>query len=106
MVVGTFYSPHTHNISFLRIQAERLDQRLTAAWPRTERADRALFVKLREAYVKSRYSRGYEITDAEVVWLGDRIEALGQIVEMVCNDRIAELEHTLAESLSAESAAK
>lgn len=106
LIVGTFYSPHTHNISFLRTQAERLDQRLVAAWPRTERADRALFVKLREAYVKARYSRRYEITEAELAWLSERAAALGTIVETVCDDRITELEDTLALSLNEERAAE
>lgn len=106
LIVGTFYSPHTHNISFLRTQAERLDQRLVEAWPRADRADRALFVRLREAYVKARYSRRYEIMDTELAWLGERVEALGAIVQAVCKDRIAELEQALALSLSEEPAAE
>ena len=56
LLVCTFYTPHVHNLGFLRTQAERIDPRLTYVWPRDNRKDRARFEKLREAYVKARYS--------------------------------------------------
>jgi hypothetical protein len=59
LLVCTLYSPHNHNIAFLRTQAERLDLRLVEAWPRELRKDRALFEKLKDAYVKARYSKHY-----------------------------------------------
>ncbi len=57
LLVCTFYTPHVHNLGFLRTQAERLDMRLVEAWPRERREDRARFEKLKEAYVKARYSK-------------------------------------------------
>ncbi|MGL3822179.1 nucleotidyltransferase and HEPN domain-containing protein [Sphingopyxis sp. R3-92] len=57
LLVCTFYTPHVHNLGFLRTQAERIDMRLLDAWPRETRADRARFEKLKEAYVKARYSK-------------------------------------------------
>jgi predicted nucleotidyltransferase/HEPN domain-containing protein len=57
LLVCTFYTPHNHNLAFLRTQAERLDLRLVDAWPRDTRKDRAMFEKLKEAYVKARYSK-------------------------------------------------
>jgi predicted nucleotidyltransferase/HEPN domain-containing protein len=57
LLVCTFYTPHVHNLAFLRTQAERIDMRLVDAWPRERRDDRALFEKLKEAYVKARYSK-------------------------------------------------
>src|SRR3546814_18974331 len=65
-----FRSPHVHNIRFLRTQAERLDRRLVYAWPTDTRRERALFEKLKEAYVKARYSKHYRISDEELIWLG------------------------------------
>jgi predicted nucleotidyltransferase len=56
LLVCTFYTPHVHNLGFLRTQAERLDMRLVDAWPRELKADRSRFEKLKEAYVKARYS--------------------------------------------------
>ena len=88
LLVCTFYTPHVHNLGFLRTQAERIDARLIDAWPRDNRADRARFEKLKEAYVKARYSKHYRISAEELAWLGERVEELGRIVMAVCNERI------------------
>lgn len=90
----TFYTPHRHNIAFLRSLADKLDQRLIAVWPRDDRRERALFTKLRDAYVKARYSKHYAITAEELDWLAARVEELGSVVLEVCLQRIAELKRT------------
>jgi len=92
LLVCTFYSPHVHNLGFLRTQAERIDMRLVDAWPRELKADRARFEKLKEAYVKARYSKHYRISEADLVWLAGRVEELGQAVHAICSERIAEME--------------
>jgi predicted nucleotidyltransferase/HEPN domain-containing protein len=94
LLVCTFYTPHVHNLAFLRTQAERIDPRLIEVWPRETRADRARFEKLKDAYVKARYSKHYRITEDELAWLGERVEALGQMVETICAERIEELERS------------
>lgn len=94
LLVSTFYTPHNHNLAFLRTQAERIDIRLVDAWPRTARKDRAMFEKLKEAYVKARYSKHYRISAEELAWLSERISELGSIVHVVCTDRISALEAT------------
>lgn len=97
LLVLTFYSPHTHNIAFLRSQAERHDPRMIEAWPREARADRARFEKLKEAYVKARYSKHFQIGADELTWLGERVEGLARIVKTICDERIARLERIVAE---------
>lgn len=97
LLVCTFYTPHVHNLAFLRTQAERVDPRLIDAWPRETKADRARFEKLKEAYIKARYSKHYRITEEELGWLGDRVAALASVVELVCRERIAALEATARE---------
>ena len=97
LLVVTFYTPHVHNIGFLRAQAERLDARLVHAWPRELRADRSRFEKLKEAYVKARYSKHYRITVKELEWLAERIEELGQAVHAVCIERLAALAEKVAQ---------
>jgi predicted nucleotidyltransferase/HEPN domain-containing protein len=92
LLVCTFYTPHVHNLGFLRTQAERIDARLVEAWPRETKADRSRFEKLKEAYVKARYSRHYRISEDELAWLSERIERLGQAVEVICAERIEALE--------------
>lgn len=94
LLVCTFYTPHNHNLAFLRTQAERLDLRLVDAWPRDGRKERAMFEKLKDAYVKARYSKHYRISAEELQWLGQRVEELGRIVHAVCTDRIAALAAT------------
>jgi HEPN domain-containing protein len=95
LLVCTFYTPHVHNLGFLRTQAERLDLRLVHAWPREQRRERAMFEKLKDAYVKARYSKHYRITSEELAWLGERVEDLGAIVHSICSERIAELEYAV-----------
>ena len=92
LLVCTLYTPHNHNIAFLRTHAERLDIRLVDAWPRELRKERALFEKLKEAYVKARYSKHYRITIEELDWLAERVEELGRIVHVVCMERIVALQ--------------
>jgi predicted nucleotidyltransferase/HEPN domain-containing protein len=92
LLVCTFYTPHVHNIGFLRTQAERIDRRLVHVWPKDGRRERAMFEKLKDAYVKARYSKHYRISAEELAWLGERVEELGQVVHAVCSDRIAMLE--------------
>jgi len=91
LLVVNFYTPHSHNIAFLRTQAEKLDRRLITVWPSDNRADRAKFTKLKDAYVKARYSKHYRISREELEWLAECVERLGQIVQAVCSERIADL---------------
>ena len=91
LLVCTFYTPHVHNLGFLRTQAERIDPRLTYVWPRDTRQDRARFEKLKEAYVKARYSKHYRITKDELEWLGEQVEELGRVVHEVCIERLEKL---------------
>ena len=96
LLVCTFYTPHVHNLGFLRTQAERLDRRLTYVWPTDTRKDRALFEKLKDAYVKARYSKHYRISDEELSWLAARVEDLGRVVQTICVERIQMLERSAA----------
>jgi predicted nucleotidyltransferase/HEPN domain-containing protein len=96
LLVCTFYTPHVHNLGFLRTQAERIDPRLIDVWPRDNRANRARFEKLKEAYVKARYSKHYRISAEELTWLGERAEELGRLVQVICEEHIAALERSAA----------
>lgn len=97
LLVCTFYTPHVHNLGFLRTQAERIDIRLVDAWPRETRADRGRFEKLKEAYVKARYSKHYRITEEELLWLAGCVEELGRAVHTICTERIAALEEKVSQ---------
>ncbi len=92
LLVCTFYTPHVHNLGFLRSQANLIDRRLMHVWPEDNRKQRAMFEKLKQAYVKARYSKHYRISEEELTWLGEQVEELGRVVHAVCSERIAELE--------------
>lgn len=96
LLVCTFYTPHVHNLGFLRTQAERIDMRLFDVWPREARRERAMFQKLKEAYVKARYSKNFRINEDELAWLGGRVENLGRVVEAICSARLEDLEQGAA----------
>jgi predicted nucleotidyltransferase len=96
LLVCTFYTPHVHNLAFLRTQAERLDRRLVHVWPKDSRRERAMFEKLKDAYVKARYSKHYRISEEELTWLGQQVEELGRVVHAVCCERIEMLQRNLA----------
>jgi predicted nucleotidyltransferase/HEPN domain-containing protein len=96
LLVCTFYTPHVHNLGFLRTQAERLDHRLAYVWPMASRKDRAMFEKLKDAYVKARYSKHYRISDEELAWLSACVEELGRVVQTICLERIQMLERSAA----------
>lgn len=95
LLVMNFYTPHVHNLKFLRTQAERTSARLIQAWPRQTRQQTAKFIKLRDAYVKARFSKHYRITEEELSWLAERVEELGALVHEVCTARIDELRAAL-----------
>lgn len=88
LLVCTFYTPHVHNLNFLRKQAEKISPLLIDVWPRKTKADRARFEKLKDAYVKARYSKHYRISEEDLNWLSIHIEQLGQIVHDLCQQRI------------------
>ena len=83
-----------HNLGFLRTQAERIDPRLIEVWPRETKADRARFEKLKEAYVKARYSKHYRVSAEELAWLSERVEVLGQVVQVICEERMNALDRS------------
>jgi hypothetical protein len=46
--------------------------------------------------VKARYSKHFRITEEELAWLGQRVEALGRVVQVICEEHIATLERSVA----------
>ena len=88
LLVVTLYSPKSHKLNFLRSQAEQLDARLIATWPRSTKFEQRCFELLRRAYVDARYSPHYKITAEELAWLGERVTVLQGLVETICDDRL------------------
>jgi len=91
ILVTTFYSPPTHNIKRLRSMIEGRDARFRGVWTDEDRFQRRAFERLKEAYVKGRYSKHYTIDRDELVWLGERAAVLRDLVKAACEERLAEL---------------
>ncbi|MEG3147419.1 HEPN domain-containing protein [Sphingomonas sp. RT2P30] len=87
-LVRTLYAPKTHNLNRLRSLAEDMEPRLKQVWPSTNKAERQAYARLREAYIKARYSREYRITAEQLTWLGERVGLLKAVVETACVERL------------------
>jgi predicted nucleotidyltransferase/HEPN domain-containing protein len=87
-LVRTLYMPKTHNINRLRSLAEDMEPRLKQVWPSAIKEERQAYARLREAYIKARYSREYRITMDQLIWLGSRATLLKSIVEAACSERL------------------
>ncbi|MGK9339344.1 nucleotidyltransferase and HEPN domain-containing protein [Sinorhizobium meliloti] len=94
----TNYSPPTHSLKFLRGLAEDHERRLVEAWPREQHRFTAWYNILNEAYVKARYSQHFEITEEALSWLLERTEHLLRLIEMICTERLGELERATVET--------
>jgi len=88
LLVLTLYSPKSHRITLLRSQAEALDDRLKAIWPRDSRLHRQAFDRLRRAYIEARYAADYTVNDEELAWLTERVTLLQDTVKTICQERL------------------
>lgn len=91
-LVRTLYTPKTHNLNRLRALAEDMEPSLKQVWPGSTREEKRAYARLREAYIKARYSREYRISEPELQWLGSRVELLKTLVERACLARLETLE--------------
>lgn len=87
LLVFTLYSPKSHRLSFLRSQAEGLDERFRHVWP-DDKFARRCFAKLQRAYVEARYSSEYEITTEELTWLQERVSLLSEKTKQICEAKL------------------
>jgi len=88
LLVRTHYFPRSHNIKFLRSFAEGKEPRLIRAWPREAKLDRRRFELLKRAYVEARYSASYEIGIEDLEAIRERVHALQELVDLVCQERL------------------
>lgn len=91
LLTMTLYSTKSHNLNFLRSQAERVAPELIPAWPRGSRFEKRCWELLRRAYVEARFSKHYAITAEEVAWLAGRIADLQARVDRACSAYLASI---------------
>ncbi len=99
LLLTGFYAPRSHNIKFLRGQAEAKAPSLVTVWPRETRAERRPFEKLKRAYVDARYNQDtFHITASELEDLKATAEQLITLVREVCDARLAALAQAAGEA--------
>jgi predicted nucleotidyltransferase/HEPN domain-containing protein len=91
LLVRTHYVPRSHNLKFLRSLAEDKEPLLIDSWPRATKLDRRRFELAKRAYVESRYSSAYEISNDDLLAITRSIQALRETVESVSRDWIDDL---------------
>ncbi len=96
LLVLTSYSPASHNLKHLRSLVEDRDRRLSEIWPADQHQYVAWFNILNEAYVKSRYSKHYDISEEALVWLLERAQRLISEIEAICVEHLEKLRHSVA----------
>ncbi|MHC5305974.1 HEPN domain-containing protein [Bartonella sp. LJL80] len=85
----SLYSPKQHDLRNLHQRAVGFVPELKDLWPANDRFAKRAFERLRDAYVKARYSPKYEITNEELDWLETRIKILREKVVAACSRIIA-----------------
>ena len=88
LLVLTNYKPNSHNLKLLNSLAISQDERITEVFPQGNREHRSCFQLLKKAYIDARYSKHYEITKEQLIWLAQRVEMLREITEELCKERI------------------
>jgi predicted nucleotidyltransferase len=89
LLTQTLHSTKSHNLNFLRGQAERVAPELIPTWPRANRFEKRCWELLRRAYVEARFSDQYEITAEQLAWLVERVTDLQQRVDASCRAYLA-----------------
>ena len=83
------YGHKSHDLSELMNAAKKHTPEIFKAFPRDTPEEKRLFDLLQRAYIESRYNPDFEITKADIDALLPKIELLHDVVEQVCNERLA-----------------
>ena len=89
VLVYSGYKPKTHNLDKLKRYTKRFSEKLEAVFPDNTPQEKHLFDLLKRGYIDARYKDHYEITEAELKTLIDRVGQLQAIAEKLCMEKIA-----------------
>ncbi|MDD5728710.1 MAG: HEPN domain-containing protein [Victivallales bacterium] len=88
-LVFTGYKHKTHDLKELGDFASTLNLKYKKIFPRKTETEKYHFNLLRNAYIDSRYKKGYTITREELEYLEKRVSKLRDLTETVCKAQIA-----------------
>ncbi len=92
LLVFSNYKPKTHDIEELRGFCGKHDSRFLQTFPGKSQFNRRSFQRLKRAYIESRYSEHYVITEEELNWLAEQVEALKVLTKACCKAKMAEFD--------------
>ncbi|MDD5728172.1 MAG: HEPN domain-containing protein [Victivallales bacterium] len=88
-LVFTGYKHKTHDLEALGNFASMLNLKYKKIFPRKTETEKHHFILLRNAYIDSRYKKGYTITRKELEYLEKRVIKLRDLTEQTCKAKIA-----------------
>jgi predicted nucleotidyltransferase/HEPN domain-containing protein len=91
LLVFTHYKPKVHALDILRKLANSIDDRFLRAFPLGNAQEKRLFELLCQGYIEARYKKSYEISEAELKHLQQRVQVLEQLTQTLCQEKIQKL---------------
>ena len=88
LLVFTNHLPKSHNLKLLNHLAIQQSEEIKTVFPQETKFNRRCFELLKAAYIEARYSEHYNITEAELIWLKDRVKCLQVLSEKLCEIKI------------------
>ncbi len=89
LLVFTRYKPKTHDLKKLLSLVGGIESEFLKIFPKGTEHERACFTILRKAYVDARYNPNYRATEAQLLWLAERVKQLQELTEKLCQKKIA-----------------
>ncbi len=88
LLVFTNYRPKIHDLETLTHLVGGCDPAFLTVFPRATDEQRECFDLLKRAYIEARYSPAYQITKAQLEYLGARVKELQRLAKEICAARI------------------
>jgi uncharacterized protein len=80
--------PKLHDLETLTHMVGGCDPAFLTVFPRATDEQRECFDLLKRAYIEARYSSAYQITKAQLEYLGQRVQELQRLAQEICEAKI------------------
>ena len=87
-LVFTDYRPKTHDLNVLLESTSKLSIRVKGAFPQETEEQKRLFKILKDAYIKSRYEKGYTYEKSDLMELEKLVKNFREVTEKICGEKI------------------
>jgi hypothetical protein len=97
LLVFTGYIPNEHYLAFLGDQAAKIDPEFDTVFKAKNDFERDAFATLEYAYIGARYDKRYSIDESTLDYLAACVEALLNLTERRCREKINSLQNAIAD---------